>query len=71
MVFDFLFTFALTFNYNMLKLIALGAVLFFAYRLWIVPMLEAAKGEDTTPPKIKKEPDQKAKDDYIDYEEIK
>lgn len=55
----------------MLKLIALGAVLFFAYRLWIVPMLEAAKGEDITPPKIKKEPDQKAKDDYIDYEEIK
>jgi hypothetical protein len=55
----------------MLKLIALGAVLFFAYRLWIVPMLEAAKGEDATPPRINKEPDQKTGDDYVDYEEIK
>lgn len=55
----------------MLKLIALGAVLFFVYRLWIVPMLEAAKGEDAPPPRIKKEPEQKADDDYIDYEEIK
>ncbi len=55
----------------MLKLIAFAAVLFFAYRLWIMPMLQAAKGEDATPPKIKKESDQKAEDDYIDYEEIK
>lgn len=55
----------------MLKLIAFGAILFFAYRLWILPMLQAAKGEESTPPKIRKEPEQKADDDYIDYEEIK
>lgn len=55
----------------MLKLIAFGAILFFAYRLWIAPMLQAAKGEASTPPKIKKEPEHNTDDDYIDYEEIK